>query len=457
VPATVSDTTSSAAILSAWDLVIFGVLCVTPIAPLPLFGIAQRLSHGHATTSILLGMIAMVFTAISYGRMAALYPSAGSAFSYIGNVFNPHLGFVAGWAMLLDYLLIPTINVIYCAVAIHRFAPVLPYPVLGAGLAGLITWLNLRGLKTGARTNWLMMIIICAVLVWFASRALQFLHGASIGSEELLHPLFGPEAFDAGAMLTATSFAALTYIGFDSVTTLAENVAEPKRSVPFAAVCVCLLTGLGGGALVYLSQLVWPRYDNFANLETAFLDITHRVGGGNLLVAFTAVILLAQFASAFTGQAGAGRLLGNMSRKGALPSWFGRSDAGNGQPRAAIMLIGALAFAGSLFLSFEQGAELLNFGAFMAFMGVNLASLKTLYARRGRGARWVWAAAVPALGFIFCLLIWLGLSPLAKIAGGGWLALGVVYQGVRSRGFRGSPAERGDTALATEIQERTDG
>jgi len=97
-------------VLGLWDLIFYGMVLIQPTAPIPLFGVAQKLSNGHAVTTILIAMLAMVITAVSYGRMAAIYPSAGSAYTYVGRAINPHLGFLIGWAMLLDYILQPLIN-----------------------------------------------------------------------------------------------------------------------------------------------------------------------------------------------------------------------------------------------------------------------------------------------------------------------------------------------------------
>src|SRR5580658_1055316 len=134
MPATNAELDSSGAprlkrVLTAWDLAIYGLVCVTPSAPATVFGLAQVKSHGHAVDTILVAMVAMVLTAISYGRMAALYPSAGSAYTYVGRGLHPVLGFVSGWAMLLDYVVCPLFCVIYGTLSLERAFPAIPYPV----------------------------------------------------------------------------------------------------------------------------------------------------------------------------------------------------------------------------------------------------------------------------------------------------------------------------------------
>src|SRR5579872_5603710 len=141
-------------VLTLWDLIFYGIVLIQPTAPIPLFGVAQKLSNGHTVTTILIAMFAMMITAFSYGRMAAVYPSAGSAYTYVGKAMSPHLGFLVGWAMLLDYILQPLINAIWIAVAIHsRYVPKMPYAVATLLVVGFMTALNLRGIKSSARAN----------------------------------------------------------------------------------------------------------------------------------------------------------------------------------------------------------------------------------------------------------------------------------------------------------------
>src|SRR6266446_61429 len=226
-------------VLTLWDLIFYGIVLVQPIAPVPLFGVAQKLSDGHFATIILIAMFAMMITAVSYGRMASLYPSAGSAYTYVGRGLNLHLGFLAGWAMLLDYLIIPLFCVVYGSLIVARMFTHLPYLLIAGLFAGGMTYLNVRGIRSTARANQILMTFMCAVLGWFIVLAIRylFLHQGWEGLVSM-KPFYDPHEFDRGAILHATSFAALTYIGFDAVTTLAEDVKNPKRNVLLATVFV---------------------------------------------------------------------------------------------------------------------------------------------------------------------------------------------------------------------------
>jgi amino acid transporter len=439
-------------VLTLRDLIFYGIVLIMPIAPVPLFGLAQKLSRGHAVTTILIAMVAMMLTAVSYGRMAALYPSAGSAYTYVGRELNPHLGFVTGWTMFFDYLLIPLLNTIYGALTVQRLvAPVLPhlppkvlYVLLAALFSGTMTVLNLRGIRATARANVVMLVVMCAVIGAFILLAVQYLFTrqgwAGILSTQ---PFYNPMTFDVRVITTATSFAALTYIGFDGVTTLAEDAINPKRNVLLATVFVCLFTGLFGGLQIYLAQRVWPDWQTFSNLETAFMDVCYRVGGLLLFHALAAILIVANLGSGLSGQVGAARLLFSMGRDNVLPRrFFSHLDAKRSTPTYNILLIGFLAFGGALAMNYEFTAECMNFGAFLGFMGVNLAAMRHFYFanRTPRRRRLLADALVPGLGFMFCLGIWLGLSAPAKIFGGGWLLAGIAYNAVKTRGFRQQPA-----------------
>jgi amino acid transporter len=436
-------------VLTLWDLIFYGLVLIQPTAPIPLFGVAQKLSNGHTVTVILIAMLAMVVTAVSYGRMAAIYPSAGSAYTYVGRVINPHLGFLIGWAMILDYVLQPLLGVVWISTALQsRYLHAIPYWLIALITVFILTALNLRGIKTSAKTNKLLMFVMCAVIAVFFYLAVRYLfhldRWAGIFSTE---PFYDPKTFDAHRIWGATSFAALTYIGFDGITTLSEDVKNPRRNVLLATVLVCVLTGIISGVEVYLGQRIWPNWHTFPNLETAFMDVCSRVGGSALFQAMGAILILAALGSGLTGGLGAARLLFGMGRDGVLPRrFFAHLHPESNTPTYNILLVGALAYCGALTLNavgnaYEHTAELINFGAFLAFMGVNLSVFWhfAVLTRKERRPRILADTILPLLGFAFCVLIWWNLNSLAKIAGGVWFLIGLTYLCISTRGFRRVP------------------
>ena len=439
--------------LTLWDLIFYGIVLIQPIAPVPLYGVAQKLSDGHFVTIILIALFAMLITAISYGRMGALYPTAGSAYTYVGKGLNPHLGFLAGWAMILDYLLQPLINTVWISTALHERAaslhiPELPFVVWAAIIAGVMTFLNLAGVKSSARANKVLLAVMSFVVVWFFWQAIRYLYfGQGWAGLFSIQPLYDPKTFNPNMILTATSFAALTYIGFDGVTTLAEDVENPKRNVLLAVVLTCLFAGICSAVEAYLGARVWPDWRSFPNLETAYMDICRRVGGALLFGAMFVILGVAAFGSGLTGTLGAARLLFGMGRDGVLPrKFFGHLKPGSSTPTNNILLIGGLSFAGAVLLNrvgsaYQHAGELLNFGAFLAFIGVNFACFWQFSVHRpaGQPLRVFRDALLPLLGFLACAIIWWKLPHLAKIVGGIWFAIGILYVGYKTNWFRSAP------------------
>ncbi len=436
-------------VLTLWDLVFYGIVLVQPIAPIPLFGVAQELSDGHFVTTLLIAMFAMIITAFSYGRMAALYPSAGSAYTFVSRGLNVYAGFLVGWAMILDYLLVPLVNAIWVGVAIHsRYFPKLPYPVAMFLVVAFMTGLNLRGIKSTARANKVLLVSMGGVTVAFIFLAVRYLfHQQGWGGLFSTLPFYDPQTFKPHTVWMATSYAALTFIGFEGVTTLSEDVANPRRNVLLATVLVCLFTGIFGGFLVYLGQRVWPDWHTFPNLETAFMDVCQRVGGAFLFQAMGITILLASLGGALTGAVGAARLFFGMGRDNVLPRRiFTHIGSKANTPTYSILIIGAIVYTGAMGLqyvgnAYEHAGELLNFGAFFAFMGVNLATFWQFAIVRHpeRKRRIIADAALPLFGFAFCTLIWWNLHIVARIVGGIWFLVGIIYIGITTRGFRVRP------------------
>ena len=421
-------------VLGLGDLIFYGIVIIQPVAAVTVYGIAEQLSGGHVAGTLVVSMVPALLTAVSYGRLAALYPAAGSAYTYAARAINPFAGFLAGWAMLLGYLFMPLINVIYGAVTLRREIPALPYTLATLGFALLITLLNLCGIRWTARANELMLAGMCAVIAVFGVLAVHhLLHAQGLGGVLSTAPFWNPHTFNLRSFATTTSFAALTYIGFDSVTTLAEDVHNPRRNVLLAVVLVVIITALLSGAQVYLAHQVWPDYATYPNAETAFMDVYGRVGGAPLFHAMVVVLIVACFGSALSGQVAASRILFGMGRDGVLPTALARANLQRGTPTVGLIGIGVLCFAVSGVLNFEKASEVLNSGAFAAYMAVDLAAFWQFYLNGGPGRRFWRDAIAPLAGLVSCLAIWLSLPRLALTVGALWLAGGVVLGALKAR------------------------
>jgi amino acid transporter len=419
--------------LSLWDLVFYGIILIQPTAPMPLFGVVGQEARGHIVTTVLIAMCAMLFTAISYGRMAHAYPSAGSAYTYVGKELHSGLGFVTGWSMAMDYMLNPIICTIWCSKAAMNLVPGIPYAVWAVFFAVMFTLLNLRGIRATARTNEVLVLAMCVVIVYFFIAAVRYIlhqHGVSF-----TQPFYDPATFSWRRISTGTSIAVLTYIGFDGISTLSEEVCNPRRNILLATVLVCLITGVLATLEVYAGQLVWPNYKTYPDIDTAFVYVAGRAGGQLLFHVVDVTLLVATIGSGMGSQLGAARLLYGMGRDNTIPrGFFGAIEPRHGIPRNNVLFTGAIALAGAFAMSYQLGAELLNFGAFIAFMGVNAAAFTHYFLRADRKS---WSAFLPpVLGFIICLYIWLSLRTPAKIAGTIWLVIGILYAAYKTNGFR---------------------
>jgi len=426
-----------ARVLGLRDLVLYGVIVIQPVAPLSPFGALQAETRGHAATAVLIAMGAMLLTAVSYGRMARAYPSAGSAFTYVGRELHPVLGVVTGWSMLMDYLLNPMICAVWCGQALAGVTG-LPAAAWIVAFVAAFTAANLRGIEASARLNaWLAAAMGAVVAVFLAAAARAVLAHGLPEARALGRPFYDPARWQGGAMLTGTSLAVLTYIGFDGISTLAEEARDPRRDILRATVLACLLIGALATLEVWAAALVWPGGEPFPQLETAFAHVARRAGGPALYAAVLVTLTVANAGSGVGAQLGAARLLYGMGEGGALPArFFAAVDARRRIPRNNVLAVGAVAAVGGLALQatggYELGAHLLNFGALVAFMGVNLAAFVRGFVRDRR--RTLGNFLPPLAGFAVCALLFVGLKPAAKIAGGLWLAAALAVAVWRRRG-----------------------
>ncbi len=432
-------------VLSRKDLVLYGLVILTPTAPYPVYGVVQQLSKGHAALAYLVAMVAMLFTAASYGKMSGAFPSAGSTYTYARRALNDSVGFLAGWAMILDYFLIPLLSIIYASLTAHRLLPGVPYAAWAVGFTGVLTLINIPGIRMTARASAVMMAIMTACAIAFVVLAVRHILAAH-GFQGLFveTALFRPETFSLRTLMLGAGVAAISYIGFDAISTLAEDTLRPDRDVGFATVLVCLIQTVICFVTVYLAAIVWPDYKSYPEAETVILDIGTLIGGHWMFRSLTLVLLVAGLASALTGQAGASRLLYGMGRDGVLSRRiFGYISPRFSTPTRGIYLMGSMCLIGSFFLGFEVAVELLNFGAFAGFILVNLSVIRHFYIRLGqrKGKYLFFNLISPALGAAVCLYLWMSLSGKAKLAGFVWLGLGVLYLAFITKGFRVKPKE----------------
>ena len=426
--------------LGLGGVVIIGIAWVTPLIVLATIGIIAQLSNGAAPTAYLVTLVAMLFTAYSYGRMASVhYRTAGSAYTYVGKEMGPRLGFLTGWLILLDYFFIPLVVWLIGAAYLSAQFPGVPIAVWILAFILITTVLNIIGIRVAARANYLLVAFQLLVLGIFVALSIGYFVGGGTGAG-LASPFAG-EDLTLSALAAGAAVAAYSFIGFDGLTLLTEETHDPRRTIPRAMMIVVLFFGALFVTVSYFAQLVHPG-GAFEDVNSAALELAKAVGG-NLFSAFLlAGLIVGQFASGLAIQAGASRLLFAMGRDGALPRGLSYVLPRLRTPAISITLIGITGLA-ALFLDVTTSTSFINFGAFSAFILVNLSVIAHFLRHRpqsGVGAVLLWIV-IPLAGAIIDFYLLMNLDGRAKLIGVAWLVIGAVWLAWLTRGFREAPPQ----------------
>jgi len=425
--------------LGLWTLVVFGVGLMAPIIVLGTFGILAQTSRGEVPLAYIVALAAMLPTAISYALMARAYPVAGSSYSYVRKAVNSSLGFLTGWAILLDYLFMPLAVWLIGTAYLHSIVPSVPEPVWMLLFIAVTTAINVIGLKLAAGFNMLLVILQTLVLAAFVVLCAHYALG------DATRPIFAAAAHGAPVpqlVLSGAAIACYSYLGFDAVSTLTEETRDPVRTVPPAIILVTLVGGLLFIGTSYFVQLAHPSFD-FADADAASTEIARNIGGDAFVLVFLLGLVIGQFASGIAAQTSVSRLLYALGRDGVLSrSFFGRLSARFGTPVPAIGLSAAIALAG-LRLDVQTSTSFINFGAFLTFILVNLSVIfHYWHALRRRGARAVlFFLLIPGFGMVADFALMVSLDHKALILGLSWLTLGIAYLAWLTGGFRRPPPE----------------
>ncbi|VWB66752.1 APC family permease [Burkholderia metallica] len=419
-------------LLGLATLVIFGLAYMLPMTVFTTYGIVTSETNGHLTAAYAVTLVAMLFTARSYGHMARLMPSAGSAYTFASRNFGTSAGFMVGWALLMDYLFIPMISYLAIGIYMKQIFPMVPASVWIVGSIALITGLNIVGIRLVNRVN---LILIASQLVFIAIFVVASARVAA--GEGLSMAVALPSSGDARAIFAGSAILCLSFLGFDAVTTLSEETREPKRTVPRAILLCTLASGALFMLIAYVGQVVFPDWHAFKDLDSASLDLMRRVGGGTLAAFFVAVYVAGCFASAMAGQASVTRVLFAMGRDRVLPECvFGHLHARLRTPVRATLAVGVVSLS-ALFITLDLASTMISFGALVAFAIVNLCVMRSYLGRpeHRRFAGWITFGAMPAIGFAMNVWLWSGLSRQTFYVGIGWLVLGLCQLVWLTRGF----------------------
>lgn len=444
--------------MNVWQLTAFGLNYMVPIAPAVIFGILLQMSGGTVALPYLFAGVAMLLTALSYSVMVRNFPLAGSVYSYVGRGWNIHLGFISGWVLTLDYILIPSVTAASSAYFAQQYFPSVPYWVLLAIFSVGIGLLNLFGVELLSKMGlWLLVIgefvIWLSILVWAHAVQAGHMGTGTLISAEPFHFSSFP------ALASATSLAVISFLGFDAITTLAEETRRPKKDIPRAIYWCVGIGTLTMFACGYFGMLVVPDWASHIHsttwVNTALFQITRMTGGDAFTIFFTAGYLTEMAVFNLVATAAGARLLYGMGRDNLLPkAVFAKINKRWKTPHWNIILIVVVEFILGVSVNISTLSNLVNYGALFGFAMLNLAvvwlyyikkkgespiSLGSVKGWKPSGWRHIRYLVLPLLGFAVIVYVWSSMDHLAQIIGTAWLILGAVFLAVKTKVFRELP------------------
>ena len=414
--------------LTTKDLIIYGMIFMVPIAPFAVFGFVWNEAKGMVPLAYLVGLIGMFFTALSYAAMSRAFPLAGSVYAYAHRGLHEIAGFFSGWLILLDYILVPSLLYLISAVALRPIFPAVPawgWLVGFISLNGIVNW---RGIEFTARVNRYMLVMELVTLGLFVVLGLVALYGGAGAGGLTVRPIYDPGVFSWSTVAGATSIAVLSFLGFDGISTLAEENRGNQNAVGRATVMSLILVG----ALFMLQTWVatdLARGMSFASPDTAFYEVAQRAGGSWLrLVTILATVIASAAANAMAAQAAVARILFAMARDGKLPAILARVHPRYKTPYvstlavALVSLLVGLVFADRL----DDLSRVVNFGALAGFVLLHL-SVINHYFYRSRSGDWLRHVTFPLTGLAIIVYVLYEMDRAAKILGACWIVIGAVY------------------------------
>jgi len=414
--------------LTTRDLIIYGMIFMVPIAPYSVFGFVWIDAKGMVPLAYLVGLIGMFFTALSYAAMSRAFPLAGSVYTYAHRGLHEIAGFFSGWLILLDYILVPSLLYLFSAVALRPIFTAVPAWMWLVGFISFNALVNLLGIQFSARVNRYMLVMELVTLALFVVLGLVALYGGRGAGALTLKPIYDAQVFSFATVAGATSIAVLSFLGFDGISTLAEENRGGHNAVGRATVLSLFLVGV-----LFMLQ-TWIATDlsvgmQFASPETAFYEIAERAGGAALrLISILAVVLASAIANAMAAQAAVARILFAMARDGKLPAVLGKVHPRYKTPYVSTLVVsGVSLLVGLLFADrIEDLTRIVNFGALAGFVLLHLSVINHYFLRK-RSGDWLRHLLFPLIGMLIIIYVLYEMDRAAKYLGLSWVAIGVLY------------------------------
>jgi amino acid transporter len=414
--------------LTTADLIIYGLIFMVPIAPFAVFGFVWNEARGMVPLAYLVGLIGMFFTALSYAAMSRAFPLAGSVYAYAHRGLHEIAGFFSGWLILLDYILVPSLLYLISAVALRPVFPAVPAWMWLVGFISFNAIVNLLGIEFTARVNRYMLVMELAALGLFVALGLIALYGGAGSGGLTLRPVYDPRVFSWSTVAGATSIAVLSFLGFDGISTLAEENRSNQNAVGKATVVSLILVG----ALFMLQTWIatdLARGMRFTSADTAFYEVAERAGGAWLrLVTILVTVIASAAANAMAAQAAVSRILFAMARDGKLPAFLAKVHPRYKTPYMSTLAVALISLmVGLLFADrLDDLSRVVNFGALTGFVLLHLSVINHYFFRR-RSGDWLRHIVFPLTGLAIIVYVLYEMERAAKILGACWIAIGVVY------------------------------
>ena len=438
--------------VSTMDLLIYGLIFMVPIAPWAIFGTVYNASAGMVPLVYIIGLVAMIFTALAYAQMAKSIPLAGSVFSYVGRGINPTFGFFAGWAILLDYLLVPTLLYVFAAESMIGIFPGSARWIWALIFVAINTVVNLLGISSLKILNRIFLAIEVVFIVIFVIIAVIALNNGTIpGAAFSTTSIWDSSKVTGPLIASALSIAVLSFLGFDGISTLAEETTGRRNSASKAMIIALFIVAFFFVLETWLASALAAGRTSFPDSEVgnAFFDLVRAASNSGWATAFFVVNVLAVgIANAMAAQAATSRLLYSMSRDRQLPKFLSTINSRQVH-QAAILTVSVLSAILVLFFvgQIDLIASLVNFGALFGFMLLHV-SVVVHYIVRKKSKNYLLHLVVPVVGFLIIGYVLMNANDAAKIGGVVWLVIGLgVYLYYRWSG-RATPTLGEETAEA---------
>lgn len=425
------------------DMVIWGLICMVPISPMAIYGGVFVDSNGMPTLSFLIGFVAVLFSVLSFGIMIERFPSSGSIFTYVGNVMGKAMGFIAGWLMLLQYLVAPALVYLIAALAIHAIVPEIPVLALCFAFLVVVSIVSLIGMKTAVAVNRIALVAQLIILALFVGFGIAFVIAHPETSNFSPTNFYNPEKFDFTSTMSSVSLAAMSYVGFGAIATLTQEAKDPTRGPGRAMMIMVFMLAALYALQCFIATCVDPTGAAFAdNSDNAFYVIARMVAGPWLSVLCAVGVALAQgLFTAIAQQTSIAFVMFTMARGGTLPQFMGKMSKRTNSPINAILFISGLSvvlilvfhFAG---INMNTIAKINTFGALATYVLLNVSVIALCWFQKKERAgvrAWARHLVCPALGAAVCLGIMVSVETLALVVGCVWIAVGVAYYLVITR------------------------